>query len=238
MRGHTILPEDSRVHKNLKETEQYAIDNNMKLNYKKTKLMVFNPGTARDFLPRFVFNNNELEVVEEIKLLGVVIRSDLSWGPNTEYMVKRANKKLWCLRRLKKLGAETPDLIDVYVKQIRSPLEFAVAVWHPSLTNEDRLKIERVQKSALCIILGQNYKSYRSALKHLHIESLFSRRNKLCKKFARKSLKHTKFSKWFKPSTKRTITRNKPTKFCEVYSRTERFKRSPISYLTTILNSG
>ena len=67
--GHIILPEDSRVHKNLKETEQYAKDNNMKLNYKKTKLMVFNPGTARDFLPRFVFSNNELEVVEEIKLL-------------------------------------------------------------------------------------------------------------------------------------------------------------------------
>ena len=124
----------------------------------------------------------------------MVIRSDLSRGPNTEYMVKRANKKLWCLRRLKKLGAETPDLIDVYVKQIKSLLEFAVVVWHPSLTNEDRLKIERVQKSALCIILGQNYKSYRSALKHLHTESLFSRRNKLCKKFARKSLKHTKYS--------------------------------------------
>ena len=235
--GHQILPEKSRVYNMVKETEEYADKNNMKLNYKKTKLMVFNPGTARDFLPRFTFNNNELEVVEEIKLLGVVIRSDLSWGPNTEYMVKRANKKLWCLKRLKKLGAEMADLIDVYIKQIRSLLEFAVAVWHPSLTNEDRLKIERVQKSALSIIMGQEYKSYRSALKKFNLESLFSRRNKLCKKFARKSQRHTKFSKWFKPSTRRTLTRNIPKKFCEVYSRTERYKRSPISYLTNILNN-
>ena len=158
----------------------------------------------------------------------------LGWARLTE----RANKKLWCLRRLKKLGAETAHLMDVYVKQIRSLLEFAVAVWHPSLTNEDRLKIERVQKSALCIILGQNYESYGSALKLLHLGTLFSRRNKLCKIFARKSLKHTKFSKWFKPNTKKTITRTKPSKFCEVYSRTERFRRSPISYLTNILNSG
>ena len=89
---------------NLKKTEQYATDNLMKINYKKTKLMGFNPGTARDFLPRFEFNNDELEVVEESKLLGVVLRNDLSWGANTDYMVKRANRKLWCLRRLKKLG--------------------------------------------------------------------------------------------------------------------------------------
>jgi hypothetical protein len=103
--GHQILPEQSRVFNNLKKTEKYASDNLMKINYSKTKLMVFNPGTVRDYLPRFVFNNDELEVVEETKLLGVVLRSDLSWGANTEYMVKRANRKLWCLRRLKKLGA-------------------------------------------------------------------------------------------------------------------------------------
>ena len=62
------------------KTEQYATYNLMKINYKKTKLMVFNPGTAQDFLPRFEFNNDELEVVEETKLLGFVLRSDLLWG--------------------------------------------------------------------------------------------------------------------------------------------------------------
>ena len=81
--------------------------------------MVFNPGRAIDFLPRFNFNDNELEIVEETKLLGLIIRSDLSWSSNTEYMVKRAYKKLWCLRRLEKLGAEMDDLVDVFVKQIR-----------------------------------------------------------------------------------------------------------------------
>ena len=112
--------------------------------------------------------------------MGVVLRSDLSWSSNTAYLVKRANTKLWCLRRLKKFGASPTDLLDVYFKQIRSILEYAVPVWHPGLTGEDRLEIERVQKSALCIILGQNYKSYRAALKTLAIETLFQRRQKLC----------------------------------------------------------
>ena len=232
-----MKPENSKVYKSLVETQKYANENQMKVNYKKTKLMVFNPGKARDFLPRFSFNSSELEVVEEIKLLGLIIRSDLSWGPNTDYIVQRANKKLWCLRRLKNFGANTDDLIDVYFKQVRSLLEFSVPVWHPSLTNEDRLRIERVQKSACCIILGQEYKSYRKALKQLQLETLYVRRNKLCKKFAIKSQKHPKFTKWFKPNTKKTNTREIPTKYCEVYYRTDRFKQSPISYLTNILNN-
>ena len=123
----------------------------------------------------------ELEVVEEIKLLGVVIKNDLSWGANTQYIVQRANKKLWCLRRLKKLGANTSDLLDVYTKQVRSQLEFAVAAWHPSLNGEDRLRIERVQKSACCIMLGQDYKSYGKSLKYQGLETLYERR----KNFAR-----------------------------------------------------
>ena len=57
----------------------------------------FNPGKSKDFLPRFVFNKLELDVVEETKLLGVIIRNDLSWGPNTNHILQKANRKLWCL---------------------------------------------------------------------------------------------------------------------------------------------
>ena len=167
----------------------------MRINCTITKLMVFNPGRSWDFLPRFHFINDELDVVEEIKLLEVIIRSDLSWQQNTDYIVIKKNKNLWSLRRLKKLGARTTDLVDVYIKQVRSLLEFAAVVWHPSLRNKDRVRIERVQKSALCVILVDNYRSYRAALKEVNLESLFSRRNRLSKKFAKKSLKHSKFSK-------------------------------------------
>ena len=234
--GHEFKPEQSRVYQNLIKTEEYAANNKMKINYKKTKLILFNPGSVRDFLPNFIIGNKEINLVEETSLLGVVIKSDLSWTANTDNIVKKANKKLWCLRRLKRLGGNTADLIDVYFKQVRSLLEHAVPVWHPGLIGEDRLRIERVQKSALSIILGEKYRSYRSALKQLSMETLFSRRRRLCKKFARKSLKNPKFAKWFKPKTKSTNTRQKTKRFYEVVSRTERFRKSPISFLTDILN--
>ena len=51
-------------------------------------------------------------------------------------------------------------------------VEYAVKVWQPSLTYEDSINIERVQKSTLSIILGQNYKSYNHALRELNLVTL------------------------------------------------------------------
>ena len=46
--GHELRPEDSRVYTNLKKTEQYAKQNKMKINQKKTKLMSFKPASCRN----------------------------------------------------------------------------------------------------------------------------------------------------------------------------------------------
>ena len=70
----------------------------------------------------------------------------MKWYSNTENMVSKANKKLWMLRRLKYLGAEVEDLVDVYVKQIRSILELAVPAWHGGISQVERQDIERVQR--------------------------------------------------------------------------------------------
>ena len=66
------------------------------------------------------------------------------------------------MRRLKRFGASRADLLDTYIKQFRSVLELAVPLWHPALTVYDVGQIERVHKSALAIILGTNYRSYRN----------------------------------------------------------------------------
>ena len=81
-------------------------------------------------------------------------------------------------------------------------------------------------------------KSYGRALKSLQLETLFSRREKLCKKFAKKCKMNSKFSKWFKPKTRKFPTRGiPPKKICEVDARLDRFKKSPINFLTKLLNN-
>ena len=92
--GHFLPPENSAVFKKLQDTVRYADTNQMKVNYKKTKLMLFNQCRSIDFLPNFNLGGTELELVEEAKLLGVVVQSDLKWSSNTEHIVKKAYYKL------------------------------------------------------------------------------------------------------------------------------------------------
>jgi hypothetical protein len=61
-------------------------------------------------------------------MLGVQVRSDLSWRSNTVAMCQNAYARLWMLRRLKLLGASEVELLDVYDKQIRCMAEFAAPV--------------------------------------------------------------------------------------------------------------
>ena len=87
------------------------------------------------------------------------------------------------------MGASDEDILDVYCKQIRSILEFAVPVWNSSITGENISDIERVQKTALHIILGDRYVSYSNALRLSGLDKLSNRRRKFCLSFAKKSLK-------------------------------------------------
>ena len=234
--GHTLKSGESEIFKQLKEIQKYAETNKMTLNTQKTKLMIFNPCKSKDFMPELKINQTRVDLIEETRLLGIVLRSDLSWSANTNYIVQRCLNKTWMLRRLKRLGANMNDLLEVYKKQIRSLAEYGVPVWNSSLTGEDIVNLERIQKTALHIILGTEYKSYNHALKSTELEKLSDRRKKICIKFARRAQKHPKFSSWFKLNTK-TNSRIQQPKFCPPVYRTERFRKSPISYRTNLLNS-
>ena len=78
------------------------------------------------------------------------------------------------------------DLINLYKTFInKSVMEFSAVVWHSSLSQAN-FSIERNQKSAMTVILKDQYKNYKSALIQLKLESLSKRREILFLKFAKK----------------------------------------------------
>ena len=83
--------------------------------------------------------------------------------------------------------------------------------------------------------MGDQYDSYRNALKMTNLETLESRRDKLCLKFAKKAEKNEKHQNWFKPKPK-IYTRQDDDKYWKAVARTGRLKKSPICHLTTLLN--
>ena len=177
-----------------------------------------------------------LEVVSKMKLLGVIITDDLRWHENTNFITNKAFCRLWILRRLKNMGASRRILIDTYYKQIRTVVEFGAVVWNAGLTQENIAHIERVQKSALCVILGPRYRSYEEACEELDMKTLAVRRKELCIKFAKKASNHPVHQAWFIRNPTDISTRTKKPTYKPACTRTERFSRSAIPYLTSLLN--
>ena len=107
-----LLPEDDcQIQSFLNNLQEYANDHQMKINEGKTKVIMFNNAKKYDFPPNLQLENGcPLEVVEEIRLLGVQVRADLSWRSNTTVMCQKSYARLWILRRLKPIGASTDEI--------------------------------------------------------------------------------------------------------------------------------
>ena len=123
------------------------------------------------------------------------------------------------------------------MKHVRCILELAAPAWQGAITQAERLDLERMQKSALHIILGEQYESYNQALTVTGLQTLEIRRQNLCLKFGRRAELHSKHKRWFAPNTSTVNTRQQKAKYKSVQYRHTRFKNSPISYLTSLLKS-
>ena len=65
----------------------------MKLNEKKSNIMLFNRAKTLDFQPKILINGKLLDVVKFTKLLGVMISSDMKWNKNVQYISGRGRKR-------------------------------------------------------------------------------------------------------------------------------------------------
>ena len=210
----------------------------MLFNQKKCKTIIFNFTNKYQFSTRLSIENQILETVQDTKLLGTVISSDLKWTKNTHNIVKKANARMQLLRKISNFGASYGDLKNIYILYIRSLLEQSCTVWHSGLSDENKQDLERIQKSALKVILKDSYKSYEHALNVLEMETLDDRREILCLEFAKKCLKNEKMKKYFQENKK---VHPMITRFEEEYeidsANTERLKNSPIIYMQRLLNN-
>ena len=141
------------------------------------------------------------------------------------------------MRRVTSFGATYAELKNIYILYIRSLLEQSCTVWHSGLTEENSQDLERIQKSALRIILQESYSTYENALNFLEIETLYDRREALCLSFAKKCLTNEKMKEFFQPNKK---IHPMKTRFEEEFeinqANTERLRNSPIIYMQRLLN--
>ena len=93
--GHQLVPEKSEVLKKINDIKEYASKNYMKINVSKTKFMVFNTCKNMDFLPTTVIDGEQINLVEEMKILGVIISSDLKFTKNTTNTLSKEHSSVY-----------------------------------------------------------------------------------------------------------------------------------------------
>ena len=199
--------------------------------------MIFNYSKKYQFATDLKLKSERLNVVDEAKLLGLIMTSDLRWNRNTQKIVKDANSRMRMLHITSKFIKNKQDLIHIYKTFIRSKLEYCCTVWHSSLSKTNENDIERIQKSAVKLILKEKYEDYHSALKLLNLDTLFKRREKLCLRFAKKCLKIENFKKLFPVRKSRhEMHKRKTEKYLIKNIETERYKKSAIPAMQKLLN--
>jgi hypothetical protein len=211
----------------------------MSINRDKTKCMLFNRAQKYDFIPElYLSEDTRLEVVESMKLVGYQISSDLSTKANTKYIVSRAWKRMWVIRRLKALGACETDLLSVLRCQVLSVLQFAVPAWTTMITKAESNSIEQVQKTGLYLIYGARFRSYTWALNEARMKTQVEQRKTIFEKFTKACLKSNKFSKWFCKSENAQVisTRSRKVMFKPVQTRTQLYANSPIPQMVALAN--
>ena len=114
-------------------------------------------------------------------------------------------------------------------------IDYCAVTYHPMLTKDQSDRLEKLQSRALKSIYGWD-KSYEKVRELSGLKLLSERREKMVLNFANKSAKNERFGHRF-PKIRETghDIRNLPL-YQEDFSRTERYRQSPVNYMRRMLN--
>ena len=235
--GQIIPNENLKSQKYLDQINNWTNEHKMVINAKKTKAMMFNFTHNHQFTTRLQLQGQNIEVVEEMKILGTIVKNNLSWDENCQNLIRKVNARMQLLRTILTFGASNEEMVHLWIIFCRSVLEQSCVLWHNSLTAENTDDLERTQKSFAKLVLKGKYTNYENALIKLNLLNLRERRSELCLKFANDGIKNKKMNDLFPTNQKEHIMQTRDCdKFEVMFSNTERLKHSSIPSMQTYLN--
>ena len=116
----TFLPASNYgMQDNLDFISNWTSENLMLLNEDKCNYMIFSR-SKEDFATRLSVNNVKIDRVNASKILGVWIDDNLSWSRNCKEICIKAYSRIQMLTKLKYVGVQTEDLLEIYLLYIYS----------------------------------------------------------------------------------------------------------------------
>jgi len=107
----------------------WCSENSLDLNTGKTKEMLFDfRKTQNDKVP-VTINNTSVSQVPSYKYLGIIIQNNLKWNEHVAAQTKKADQRMYCVRRLRKLKIDNEILCLFYNSVVSSVLVYGVPCW-------------------------------------------------------------------------------------------------------------
>ncbi len=130
----------------------WCSDNNLSLNVEKTKEIVYDFRRVHSLHAPLTINGATVERVSSTKFLGVHITEDLSWTNNTAALAKKAQQRLYFLRKLRRARAPAPIMCTFYRGTIESILTSCITVWYGACNASCRKSLQRIVRAAEKIV--------------------------------------------------------------------------------------
>ncbi|KAI5100825.1 immunoglobulin kappa variable 6-21 [Silurus meridionalis] len=118
--------------------------NNLSLNVDKTKEMVVDFRRAQSVQSPLIIDGSSVEIVKSTKFLGVHLADNLTWSLNTSSITKKAQQRLYFLKRLRKTHLPPPILSMFYRGTIESILSSCITAWFGNCTVSDHKSLQRI----------------------------------------------------------------------------------------------
>ena len=198
--GQFVNPDNLLTQNYIHTLDKWSDLHLMKLNEKKTNILLFNFTKKYQFATRLKLKGSNIEQVNEAKILGTIVTDSLSWDANTKRIIKKCHMRMQLLRQVARFGADPLMMKQIYTQIIRVILEGSCLVWDGGLTVRNRRDLERIQKLCMWIILPNH--TYKEALRELDLEDLQTRRTKLTLRFAKLHKTDGKLGSLFKHNKK------------------------------------
>ena len=109
-----ITNNDEKYREEVRALGVWCQENNLSPNVNKTKELIVDFSEQQREHPPFHINVTAVETVDSFKFLGVHITDKLKWSTHTDSVVKKAQQRLFNLRRLKKDGLAPKTLTNFY----------------------------------------------------------------------------------------------------------------------------
>ena len=114
--------------------------NHLNLNAGKTKEMIFDFRKIHNDKTPIIINNTSVKQVPSYKYLGVIIQNNLKWNEHVTAQVKKADQRMYHVRRLSKLKIDKEILCLFCNSTVSIVLVYAVPCWFNPMCDKKQEK--------------------------------------------------------------------------------------------------